>query len=91
MRHARTLVVLLWVVSLLAVAALAQQQEVPRQLQPPAGPQAATMIAGPDVAFRVDSWEGNVPVGRWVVRHPFTGNLWVEPRVAPGVRTLTAR
>jgi len=89
MRRNRAVLVALWVMSLLGVGALAQQT-APRPFLSPQ-PSPATVIAAPDVAFRVDGWEGNVPVGRWVVRHPITGNQWVEPRVAPGVKTLTAR
>ena len=81
----RIVVAALWVVSLLTVAALAQQSS-PFSQSPP-----VMMIPAPDVAFRVDRWDGQTPVGRWVVRHPLTGNQWVEPRVEPGVKTLTAR
>jgi len=88
MGHKRAVVVVLWVMSLLGVGAFAQQT-VPRSLTPPQS--TLTVIGAPDVAFRVESWEGSVPVGRWVVRHPITGNQWVEPKVAAGVRTLTAR
>jgi hypothetical protein len=83
----RVVVVVLWVVSLLTVAALAQQSSP----FPPSDRPPVIVIPAPDVAFRVDHWEGQTPVGRWVVRHPLTGNQWVEPRVVPGVKTLTAR
>ena len=85
MIRSRIVVVVLWVASLLTVAALAQQSP-PFPSSPP-----VMMIPAPDVAFRVDRWEGQTPVGRWVVRHPLTGNQWVEPRVEPGVKTVTAR
>ncbi len=46
------------------------------------------VINGAEVGFRVDSWEGDIPVGRWVVR---SEGKWVEPRTMGGVRRLTSR
>jgi hypothetical protein len=45
-----------------------------------------TFITTPDIAFEVDRWEGSIPVGKWVVRHPLTGGQWVEPKGAAGVQ-----
>ena len=62
------------------------------QVQVPNGPrvpgQAAStaIISGGDVGFRIDSAEGDIPVGRWVVK---VDGKWVEPKVSGGVRRLT--
>ena len=67
-----------WVLSLVAVAAWAQQtrSNVP------------VVISGGDVGFRVEAWDGSVPTGRWVVRSPLAPGEWVEPRVATTLRPL---
>ena len=56
------------------------------QVQPPTTP-APTIISGGDVGFRVERWEGDTPVGRWVVR---SKGQWVEPRTTMGPRRLTS-
>jgi hypothetical protein len=59
------------------------------QVAPPFGQekQSPTVISGADVGFRVDRWEGDMPVGRWVVR---SDGKWVEPRTTMGPRRLTS-
>ena len=44
------------------------------------------LISGADVGFRVERWEGDTPVGRWVVR---SEGQWVEPRTSMGPRRLS--
>jgi len=46
------------------------------------------VINGAEVGFRVDGWEGDIPIGRWVVR---SEGKWVEPRMMGGLRRLTSR
>jgi hypothetical protein len=55
------------------------------------GPQPVvpTVISGADIGFQVESWNGDVPTGRWVVRGA-TGQ-WVEPKASTSVRPLTAK
>ncbi len=53
-------------------------------------PGFANVISGSDIGFRVDYWEGDTPVGRWVVRSPQTGNQWVEPKGAASTRRITS-
>jgi hypothetical protein len=59
------------------------------RLAPPLGPESQnpTVMSGNDIGFRVDRWEGDTPVGRWVVRHE---GKWVEPRSTMGTRRLTS-
>jgi hypothetical protein len=57
------------------------------QVQPPTVP-APTIVSGADIGFRVDRWEGDTPIGRWVIRKD---GKWVEPRTTMGTRRLTSR
>ena len=43
-------------------------------------PPTPMVISGADVGFQVDSWNGTVPTGRWVVRSPLTAGKWIEPQ-----------
>ena len=76
------------------VHAQVQQPNAPRvlpspQVAPPFGQenQNPTVISGGDVGFRVERWEGDTPVGRWVVR---SAGKWIEPRTTMGARRLTS-
>ena len=63
---------------------------LPPVIPPPGfeGPNS-TVVSGGDVGFRIDGWDGDTPVGRWVIR---SDGRWVEPRTAGGsVRRLTSR
>jgi len=64
---------------------------IPPVTPPPgfAGPDS-TVVSGSDVGFRIDAWDGDTPVGRWVIRKD---GRWVEPRTAGGSvrRLLTSR
>jgi hypothetical protein len=87
----------IWVLSIVAVGVLAhaQVEQVPikpaPQLQVPAAPapqlQAATVIAGNDLGFRVESHKGNTPVGSLVVR---INGQWLEAQFSVGVKRVTA-
>jgi len=47
-----------------------------------------TIFSGGDVGFRVERWEGDTPIGRWVVR---SKGQWVEPKAMMGARRLTSQ
>jgi hypothetical protein len=68
----------LWLFSLLlvATAALAQRVARPNASEP-------EVIAGPDVGFRVDSYNGETPVGELVVRR---NGKWVAVQFGAGVK-----
>jgi hypothetical protein len=74
-------IVVVWVASLVAAGVWAHAQAPAVQPQPP------TIITGSDVGFRIDSWSGNTPVGKWVVRSP-AGGQWVEPKVQNSIQRL---
>ena len=57
------------------------------QVQPP-NPSTPTILSGGDVGFRVERWEGDTPIGRWVVR---SKGQWIEPRTTMGPRRLTSK
>ena len=46
------------------------------------------VISGADIGFRVDTWDGDTPVGRIVVRHD---GQWVDVRIPVTPRRLRAR
>jgi len=60
----------------------------PPSSQGPLPPDAPEILSGSDVGFRVSGWEGDTPVGRWVVR---SNGKWVEPKTMGGLRRLTSR
>jgi hypothetical protein len=78
---------LIWLLSLFAVGAWAQGR---RGQQP--GLDNVTVIvsviSGDDIGFRVESWNGNVPEGRWVVRSPMSNGRWVEPLSSVGAQPI---
>jgi hypothetical protein len=59
----RLVVSLLWLTSLLLVATVARAQRAPR-----GNASEPEVIAGPDIGFRVDRFNGSAPVGELVVR-----------------------
>jgi hypothetical protein len=65
------------------------QVQVPNTPRPAPGEirQPPQILSGAEMGFRVDGWEGDTPIGRWVVR---TDGKWVEPKVTGGVRKLNA-
>ena len=64
------IVAVLWLVSLISVATAREQpaQGVPLD---------AKILSGDDIGFRIDSMQGNVPVGTFVIR---LNGKWVETR-----------
>ncbi len=80
-RRALSTLLTAWLVSLIAVAAIAQSRPVVPLPQP-------ITITGEDIAFRVEGTQGNAPVGRLIVRYH---GKWVEPRTAPDTVRLAAR
>jgi hypothetical protein len=54
----------------------------------PRGSLMPTILSGADIGFRVDRQNGDIPVGKLVVR---MDGQWVEPEFAMGVRRLTPR
>ena len=82
-------VALIWVVSLFGVGAWAQNRA---GQQPGLDNDRATVVvsvlSGQDIGFRVESWNGNVPEGRWVVRSPQSNGRWVEPIAISAVQPI---
>jgi hypothetical protein len=74
-------IVAVWLLSLAAVAAVAQS----RNTTPLSNP---ITLTGSDIAFRVEGTQGNIPVGKLIVRYK---GKWVEPRSALEPVTLAAR
>ena len=68
--RAAVIVGVLWLTSLVGVSAVREQsvQVVPLD---------AKILSGGDIGFRIDSMQGNVPVGTFVIR---LNGKWVEPR-----------
>jgi hypothetical protein len=56
------------------------------QVQPP-NASNPTVLSGADIGFRIERWEGDTPVGRWVVRNR---GAWVEPKTSVGTRRVTS-
>lgn len=69
-RRAWSVLVAAWLLSLVAVGAVAQSQAVTPLPEP-------LTLSGADIAFRVEGTQGGRPVGRLIVRYD---GRWVEPR-----------
>ena len=74
--------IVMWVASLAAVGALARAQA------PAPNGKLPTVLAGNDVGFRVDRYNGNTPVGTLVVR---MDGQWVEVDFSVGIKRLSNR
>jgi hypothetical protein len=59
-----------WLVSLVAVAAVAQSPSVTPLPTP-------VVVSGADIGFRIEGHHGRIPVGTLVIR---VDGRWVEPR-----------
>jgi len=46
-----------------------------------------TVLSGADVGFRIERWEGDTPVGRWVVRNR---GAWIEPKTSVATRRVAS-
>ena len=71
----RALLVVLWIATVVLVAAIASAQS--RQLRPDAAP----VISGADIGFRPDGWQGKARTGTFVVR--INGKVWNRVMVGP--------
>jgi hypothetical protein len=80
--RARLGLVVIWVASLIAVAALAKAQT--RQMTPLASP---IILSGSDVGFRVEGRVGNIPAGTLVIR---VNGQWIVPTDAKGPTRLAS-
>jgi hypothetical protein len=78
----RTVLIILWLVSMVAAGAWGYAQAVL-----PSG-QAPVVLSGSDLGFRVEGRRGNTPSGRFVVR---INGQWVEVEQSVGTMRLTAR
>jgi hypothetical protein len=74
--------VVLWVVSVIAIAGLSVAQPRPDALRAP------RVISGDEIGFRVEGFKGGMPTGRLVIR---VNGEWVEPDFAIGTQRLTSR
>jgi hypothetical protein len=75
------------------VHAQGQSPNAPRVVPTPPtasvpGRESATVLSGADFGFRVDRWDGDVPVGRVVVRHD---GKWIEVRIPATAQRVTGR
>jgi hypothetical protein len=82
--RARLGLVVMWVASLAAVAALAKAQA---QVSPMIKLAAPIVLSGNDVGFRVEGRVGNTPAGTLVIR---VNGDWIVPRDASGGATRPA-
>jgi hypothetical protein len=73
--RARIGLVVIWVASLAAVAALARGQVLMNPLPSP------VVLSGSDVGFRVEGRIGNTPAGTLVIR---VNGKWVAPTASSG-------
>ena len=78
----RVVLVVLWIASVVMVAALASAQS--RQVRP----EAAPVISGADIGFRPEGWQGKARTGTFVVR---INGEWVEAIPGASVRPAMTR
>jgi hypothetical protein len=81
-RSKKIVVVCLWVLSLVAVAAFAKAQTT--QTVPLPSP---VVVSGGDLGFRIEGTQGTTAVGRLVVRR---NGQWVDAGFAPGLPRIVA-
>ena len=75
---ARSIVVLLWLISLVVTGAVVAAQTTRRD--------AAAIVSGGDIGFRPEGWNGKARTGTWLVR--INGD-WVEAQGAFKAATVT--
>ena len=78
-KRAWSILLTLWMLSLVAVAAIAQTPE--------AVPKTGDVLAGQDIGFLVKRFDGARPVGVLVVR---VHGTWIEPKSELKPRPLTS-
>jgi hypothetical protein len=68
----------------------AQAPAPPFPQRPLVQPQAPppTIISGNDIGFRIDRYNGETPVGTWVVR---LNGQWVEPSYSASMKRVTSK
>ena len=83
--RARLGLVVIWVASLVAVAAFATAQARPMTKLP-----SPIILSGTDVGFRIEGRIGNTPAGTLVIR---VNGEWIVPKEAdgPAVRASSSR
>jgi hypothetical protein len=74
-------IVAVWLLSLVAIAAVAQSRPTTPDREP-------TVISGKDIGFRVDRYDGRRPVGEIVIR---VDGQWVEPKSVPKPTPIGSR
>ena len=82
-RRFRFVLAVVWLISLWAAAAIGQTPRVTT----PEPSLSEKVFSGKDLGFRIDGYEGTVPIGKFVVR---VNDRWVEvePKFEPQIRTL---
>ena len=80
-RRSWSVIIGAWLLSLVAVAAVAQSRAITPLSEP-------ITLSGADIAFRVEGLQGNAPVGKLLVRY---NGKWVEPKSARELVTLASR
>jgi hypothetical protein len=89
MKRFSLMVTLAVIVVIAAVIAHAQVGALPSPVTPPGFPVQHPVISGADLGFRVESMDGNKPVGRLVVRRD---GQWVSVELGgSGVKQLTLK
>ncbi len=78
----RIALIVLWVLSLIIVAAIARAQT------PAQRGTAPTIITGSDLGFRVERQQSNRVMGTFVVR---INGEWIVAEPAPGAKALTLK
>ena len=76
-KPAWSVAIALWLISLVVVAAMAQARGTT--------PKKGTVLSGPDLGFRIDSYDGAKLVGALVVR---VDGRWIEPKSEVRPRAL---
>jgi len=78
----KVVVICLWVLSLVTVAAIARAQV--QSTVPLASP---IVVSGSDVGFRIEGRQGSAPVGHLVIRQ---NGQWVDAAFAAGTPRIAA-
>jgi hypothetical protein len=85
----RLIVGVLWLASLAAVAATGRAQ-VPQPAPQPrvevGAIPAQKVLSGDEIGFRIDGWQGSMPIGTFVVR---VNGQWVEAGSARKMMPIT--
>ena len=78
----RCILLVVWLLSLCTVAAMSQ---TPRVTTPEPSSEPNKIFSGSDLGFRLDGYQGSVPVGTFVV-HVKGRWIQVEPKFLPQLR-----